>query len=130
MNRLLHRRIEILNPKAQPVESQFCQRGKSRGVNGSWVNFNGIFPARCKLETTPQHAQQLAQFTIIQKGRASAAQIEQADRLTRAQMGSVQIKLAAKVAQVGFTARMVFGDDPVAGTVVAKRFAKGDMHIE
>ena len=130
MNRLLHRRIEILDSKAQPVESQFRQRGKSRGINGSWVNFNGIFSARCKPKTSPQHGHQLAQFVIIQKGWASAAQIEQADRLPRSQMGGVQIKLAAKIAQVGFAALMAFGDDLVARTVITKRFAKRDVHVK
>ena len=53
-----------------------------------------------------------------------------ADCLAWAQMPDVQCHFLAQVAQIIGRSLFVFGDDFVAGAVVAKRLTKRDVHIQ
>ena len=127
---LLHHGVKVLHAKAQPVKAQFGQRSQPPGVNGARIDFNRVFAAGRKREAAPEHGHQLAQFVVAQEGGRAAAQVQLADDLANAQVRGVQIHLPAQVAQVGFTALVVLGDDLVAGAVVAQRLAKRDVHVK
>ena len=42
---LLHRRVEVLHPKAEPIETQLGQGVESAWAHRSRVDFNGLFGA-------------------------------------------------------------------------------------
>ena len=67
VHRLLHRRVEVLHPKAEAVETQLGQGVKSAWVNRARVDFNGLFSAGRERKTATQHAHQLTQLRVIQK---------------------------------------------------------------
>ena len=76
-----------------------------------------------------QHGHQLAQLVCIEESGGAAAQVQLHGFAVFAQPLRDQGHFFVQVAQVFGYAGMVLGDDLVAGTEVAQRLAKGQVHV-
>ena len=130
VHRLLNLGIKILHTEAQSIEAQFRQHRQPIRSDRARIHLDGILTTRRKGETAPQRCHELAQSVIRKEGRRAAPEVQLADHLSGAAVGRVQINLAAEVAQIHVGTVMVLGDDLVAGTVVAQRFAKRNVDIQ
>ncbi len=126
----LHVGVKVLHAEAQAVKAQGRQRGQALVVHGARVHLDGHFRAGHDVEIAPEHVHEPREFRVGQEGRCAPAQVQLAHGLARAQARRGQGHFALQVAQVGGGAAVLFGDDLVAGAVVAQRLAKRDVHIQ
>ena len=127
---LLHFGIKVLHAKTQAVKAQFSQERQTLGVDRARIHFDRVFATGRQREAALEHGHQLPQARIGEEGGRATAQVQLTHHLSYATVRSVQVDLAAQVAQVDLGAVMVFGDDLVAGAVVAQGFAKRDVHVQ
>ena len=130
VHRLLHRRVEILHAETEPVEAEFGQRVQALLVHGPGVDLDRILTTGGEREAASQHAHELAQLDVAEKGRTAPAQMQLRDHLAQTHVRGVEIDLATQVAQVLRATFMVLGDDLVAGAVVAQRLTERNVHIQ
>ena len=130
MDRLLHRRIEVLHAEAQPVEAEPIQMLQALGRDGARIDLDRELATRGQVEMALDHVEQVGELDVAQESRRATAQVQLRHLVTSAEMLDLQLELAREVAQVFGRLAVVLGDDLVAGAVVAQRLAEGDMHIE
>ena len=130
VHRCLHIRVKVLHAKAQAVKAQIGQGLQPRHAHRARVDFNRDFGFGGQAEVGAQQRHQLGQFVVAQKRGAAAAQVQLPETLARAHDGGVQRQFFGQVVQVARRAAVVFGDDLVAGAVVAQRLAKRNVHIQ
>ena len=126
----LHGGVKVLHAKTQAVETQLGQNGQAAFVHGARVHLNGVFTARHEFKVRAQQGHELPQLLVAHEGGRAAAQMQLADRLPEPQMPGVQRDLFAEICQIIRSPLFVLGDDFVAGTVVAQRLAKRNVHIQ
>ena len=133
MNRHLHLCVKILHTKTHPVKPQLTKMGKALGIYGTGINFNGAFGILLDLKTIAQPCHQTRQLVIGQKGRGAPAQMQLRNRRTFAlwsgQLPGYQINFFFEVGEVISSLAVVFGNDLIAGAVVAHRVTKGDVNV-
>ena len=129
VHRLLHVGIEILHAEVQPVEAQRGQMLQALGRGGARVDLDRQLGARRELEVLAQQGHQLAELGIAQEGGRATPQVQLRHALAAAQHRHVQRHLLGQHVQILGGLVVVFGDDLVAGAVVADRFTERDVQV-
>ncbi|MNQ78217.1 hypothetical protein D3C85_931210 [compost metagenome] len=132
IDRALHRRIEVLQADADPVETQFAQQAHGRPVGFTRVDLDAVIAGLVlqQIEMLAQVRHQLAQLVVAEKGRRAAAKVQLLDFLGRVEVAGDQLDFLLQPLQVGQGATTILGDDLVAGAVVANVRAERHMHVE
>lgn len=130
MNGDLYLWVEVLHAKGQPIEAKAMQVLEAKVRDGAGINLNRVLPARHQLKVSLEHGHHITQFSVTQERWGSSSQVKLAHLLALAQVLRDEVDLSREIVKVFRALAVMFGDELVAGAVVANRLAEGDVDID
>ena len=132
VDRLLHRRIKILNADRHPVEAQLAQGPHIVTVRKARVDLDAVLAIRlvAEAEVAGERLHQLAHACGVEKVGGAATKVELAHRPVTVEQRRDQLDLAVQPLKVAVGLIHVAGDHPIAAAVEARTHAERHVHVQ